>query len=122
MPFKIISTTKGNKLELSIVPSKWENKGKVRWPRYNVEALSRDGNGIPGPNWLTFNCTVKRQYFKTYAEADAELTNMLFETDTTDTDVPVSETVIQNLSAGPDFNSLAQTMVGMHLYLSIFKP
>lgn len=39
MTFKIISTRCKGHSDLCTVPTQWENKEQLRWPRYNADLL-----------------------------------------------------------------------------------
>lgn len=85
MPFKIVQTVEKGRPRLSIVPSVWEDSGKLFWPTEKVKnraRLAKDENSFPSPNWDILDCVVKRSYVATYAEAQTELRIMENYTDT----------------------------------------
>lgn len=120
MSFKIVSTRRRGRPELCIVPSQWEDKGQLSWPKYNADMLSKDSSVQPGANWLKMPCSLKRKNFRNYEDAEKELANMLEKTDT-DTDFEQSScaqrvrTVHNSTAASPNFNSLAQNLVSSYL-------
>lgn len=113
--FKIVSTRKKGRVELSTVPASWENKGKLYWPKKNVELLCKNPAILPQPDWNTYNCTLKRNHYKTFEEAEEELSQMLNRTDTDDTDYEQQQDPRVNtstrISQNNDFNSMAKNLV-----------
>lgn len=122
MSFKIVSTLRRGRRELCTVPSQWEHRGQLRWPRYNVDTLIKDSSVQPRADWLTMSCSLKRKNFQSYEDAEEELANMLNKTDT-DTDfdqISSAQTylTIPNPSVeSPDYNSMAQDLVCTNLYI-----
>ncbi|KAJ8708564.1 hypothetical protein PYW08_001630 [Mythimna loreyi] len=86
MPFKIVSTRRRGKVELCTVPDTWEIKGILRWPKMYGDILAKNDSTQPQSDWLTYKCLLKRRNYRTYEEAEDELTKMLEKTDTDDTD------------------------------------
>ncbi|KAJ8704354.1 hypothetical protein PYW08_013078 [Mythimna loreyi] len=86
MPFKIVSTRRRGKVELCTVPDTWEVKGILRWPKMYGDILAKNDSTQPQSDWLTYKCLLKRRNYRTYEEAEDELTKMLEKTDTDDTD------------------------------------
>lgn len=85
MPFKIVQTVEKGRPRLSIVPSVWEDGGKLFWPTEKVKnraRLVKDENSFPSPNWDILDCVVKRSNIAMYAVAQTELQNMENCTDT----------------------------------------
>ncbi|RVE51569.1 hypothetical protein evm_003701 [Chilo suppressalis] len=113
--FKIVSTRKKGRVELSTVPASWENKGKLYFPKKNGELLCKNPAILPQPDWNTYNCTLKRNHFKTFEEAEEELSQMLNRTDTDDTDYEQQHdrrvNTSSRISQNKDFNSMAKNLI-----------
>lgn len=82
MPFKIIQTKERGKFILSIIPDKWEQNTILHWPNRRVEELLEQESSCPDDSWLTMKCQVKRTGLISKQSAEAELANMLQESDT----------------------------------------
>ncbi|KAJ3664549.1 hypothetical protein Zmor_000107 [Zophobas morio] len=76
MPFKIVQTIEGGRFYFSIVPSKWEKDGLLRWPPKSLLVkLAHVENSSPEEKWETVNCVMKRELL-TKEEAERELTRI----------------------------------------------
>lgn len=78
MPFKIVQTIEDSRLCLSIVPSRWEENGKLFWPksRMSIRKLIKVENSKPEKGkWDELPCVKKRE-FATLAEAEEEMSHM----------------------------------------------
>lgn len=76
MPFKIVSTQRRGRAELCTLPSHWESTAKLKWPKFNADYLCKNENAQPSPDWISMNCTLKRNNFTTFEDAEEELSNM----------------------------------------------
>ncbi|CAH2988860.1 unnamed protein product [Chilo suppressalis] len=83
MPFKIVKTYENNKDKLFAVPSFWEDKNILKWPRKN-EAKHIKNESTPEADWKQLKCVVKRRNIPSYETAEYVLKEMLNHTDTED--------------------------------------
>lgn len=81
MPYKIVQTIENGKICLSVIPNNWEKEGTLSWPPRSEASSMLDENSVPGKNWSSFPCIVKRTC-NTYKAARLELKTMENETDT----------------------------------------
>uniref|UniRef100_A0A1S4GAW0 DUF4806 domain-containing protein n=1 Tax=Anopheles gambiae TaxID=7165 RepID=A0A1S4GAW0_ANOGA len=82
MPHKIVQTIEGGEACLSVVPSRWEVKGILHWPKKHLVAkLQLEEDSVPSDKWEKLNCIKKRE-FATRAEAYDELKKMEEKSDT----------------------------------------
>uniref|UniRef100_A0A6E8V386 DUF4806 domain-containing protein n=1 Tax=Anopheles coluzzii TaxID=1518534 RepID=A0A6E8V386_ANOCL len=81
MPHKIVQTIEGGEACLSVVPSRWEVKGILHWPKKHLVAkLQLEEDSVPSDTWEKLNCIKKE--FATRAEAYDELKKMEEKSDT----------------------------------------
>lgn len=86
--FKIVQTFEGNdsKPYLCIVPASWENSGKLFWPKKTTksafEALMRNVQSCPQPDWYPVSAKVKRTAISSFKEATKILRDMMAHSDT----------------------------------------
>lgn len=92
---------------LSVVPSVWEENGKLFWPHEkkvkNRARLIRDETSFPSPSWNILDCVVKRNNLSTYTDAEKELEIMENHTDT-DNEPTATVTYKQPAVALPAYN------------------
>lgn len=88
MSFSIVQTRKSfnSKPQLSIVPSSWLSKdnSEVYWPRNQWITLSKDINSMPNQSWRVQQCKLVGKKFKTYIQAEVELSKLVQITDSDD--------------------------------------
>lgn len=112
MPFKIVQTLEKGRPRLCIVPSIWEEDGKLFWPTENIKnrsRLARDETSFPSPNWDILDCAVKRNDIKTYMAAEHEIQIM---ENHTDTDNETSAITCYELQSNMNnFESIVQNLV-----------
>ena len=80
MTFKIVQTIEEDSIELSIIPTKWENGGVLNWPvkhSFAMDRLLRDGASEPPlTGCFQMECRVKRVGISSYKEASIILNKM----------------------------------------------
>lgn len=82
MPFKVVQTIEDGEMCLSVIPSGWESKGILRWPKKHlVGKLAQVESSVPDEKWERMNCVCKREC-KTRLEAEAEMDRMENKSDT----------------------------------------
>ncbi|XP_048481521.1 uncharacterized protein LOC125489538 [Plutella xylostella] len=86
MPYKVVQTIEGGKICLSVVPSNWEKEGTLSWPKRSEASSMLDETSVPGKNWSTYACILKRTC-STYKTAGLAVKSMENVTDT-DEEVP----------------------------------
>ncbi|KAF9406096.1 hypothetical protein HW555_013402 [Spodoptera exigua] len=107
MPYKVVQTIENGKICLSVVPNNWEKEGTLSWPPRSEASSILDENSVPGKNWSTFPCIVKR-ICNTYKAAGLAVKAM---ENVTDTDEEVPTRVIplpQENDAVLDLNHLME--------------
>ncbi|CAH0696731.1 unnamed protein product [Spodoptera exigua] len=107
MPYKVVQTIENGKICLSVVPNNWEKEGTLSWPPRSEASSMLDENSVPGKNWSTFPCIVKR-ICNTYKAAGLAVKAM---ENVTDTDEEVPTRVIplpQENDAVLDLNHLME--------------
>lgn len=110
MPFKIIQTKERGKFILSIIPDKWEQNRILHWPKRRVEDLLEQESSCPDDSWLTMKCQVKRTGLISKQSAEAELANMLQESDTeTEGSTPLTSNAKLINVAQHNFDEIAST-------------
>lgn len=89
--FKIVQTVENNEKKLCVVPSAWENAGKLKWPPIDpkkaasiswARKLLNDVNSVPGQDWEEIECSLKRAHFPTKKAAEAIIKSMMPNSDT----------------------------------------
>lgn len=93
MPYKVVQSKENDCEFLSVVPSRWENNGYVKWPAKGCDSktkslykrLMTDGDSTPPDDWNSVKCRAKRE-FETYTEAQAEWKCMSDKSDTETSD------------------------------------
>lgn len=91
MPFKIVQTKERGEILLSVVPSRWELDGVLKWPRSGTikpstfHSMQQDENSVPSTDWIEVKCRLKRQY-PTYDEAKSYSKQMSDQSDTEESD------------------------------------
>ncbi|PZC70365.1 hypothetical protein B5X24_HaOG202060 [Helicoverpa armigera] len=92
MTYKIVQTIERGRKSLVIVPSFWEDKGKLWWPpKKTLFKLMKDDQSEPSKDWKLMKCTLKRNNIQTYQLADDELSAMEENSDTDVQDTVVVE-------------------------------
>lgn len=93
MPYKIVQTKEDGKDFVTIVPSRWEKDGMLKWPpkkdgkaRELYQKLMKNADSSAPDGWNSVKCRLKRE-FETYAQAKLEWKSMSDKSDTSDTDV-----------------------------------
>lgn len=118
MPFKIVQTVEKGRPRLCIVPSIWEEDGKLFWPTEKIKnrsRLVRDETSFPSPNWDILDCTVKRTNIETYMAAEHEIQIM---ENHTDTDNETSARAYCQLQSNMnDFENIVQNLVSIYIAL-----
>lgn len=109
MPYKIVQTVEKGKKTLVVIPSLWENEGKLWWPPRNIQfKVMKDEQSKPGNDWKLMKCILKRSNILTYQQADSELS---FMEENSDTDVNDNDTTIQLRETSQNFDVLAENLV-----------
>ncbi|KAJ2942137.1 hypothetical protein O0L34_g11050 [Tuta absoluta] len=84
MSHKIVQTWENNKYRLFTVPSTWEDKNILKYPKKNVTKYLQMGTSIPEHDWKQIKCEVKRRELPSYETAEYVLQEMVNHTDTED--------------------------------------
>lgn len=111
MPFKIVQTFERGRKFLSCVPSSWENDNLLLWPRKGSKRLQINEYAIPGEDWISTPCRLKRCDL-TYDDAQMELARMQHESDTEEERLPRKRYEI-NIT---DMNDLALQCITVRFY------
>ncbi|KAF5303398.1 hypothetical protein FQR65_LT08240 [Abscondita terminalis] len=90
--FKIVQTIENGSLLLSVVPSTWENGGKLMYPPRKIfsRKLFQNCTQPPGTlaeGWTQFECIVKRANIPTYEQARKEQEEMSSNSDTSSNEI-----------------------------------
>ena len=80
--FKIVQTLEKGRTELTIVPEQWEQCGILFWPKKFAYKFQRDPESTPESNWISLPFKLKRNFLKSYEDAEIELDRMIDGEDT----------------------------------------
>lgn len=83
--FKIVQTIESGEFVLSVVPTLWEEKGKLMWPPANETNNKIFLQTLPGTldnGWQQFDCVVKRSGLESFVQARQEQNAMMLNSDT----------------------------------------
>lgn len=112
MPFKIVQTLERGRTFLSCVPRTWETANVLLWPRKGSKKLQKNENSIPGEDWISTYCQLKRSDLS-YEEAQTELVRMQRESDTEEECLPRKRREM-NIA---DMNDVARQCLAVRFYL-----
>lgn len=127
--FKIVQTIEKGKKEVTIVPSAWEDKGWLSWPKVRADKLVIVADSKPDNNWFMMKCKLKRNHLINYAVAEEEMERMLEKDETEQEEVLEEEITNKKCRTGvpprnqyDNFNHLAkECMVRYFLLNSVTK-
>lgn len=82
MPFKIVEVRENNRNRLFTVPSAWEDKNKLKWPRKHWNKYIKDEFSTPEADWKQIRCIVKRLNIPSHEIAEYVMAELLNYTET----------------------------------------